>query len=207
MNVAARAPQTAYIKGHIDAFGQAVSASDFLHPMTRSPYSDYIDVDAFIDHNILNALTKNVDALRISAYFSKDRQGKLVAGPIWDFDRSLGTPYDARAKAPEEWKLMGSDGTDYFTQGFWRQLFRDPTFKARYKARFQALLAAEFSPAALDALVDSLAASVGDAAARNFKRWPESPPKDGTHQAEIAVLKDFLRRRVTFIQAQLASGF
>jgi hypothetical protein len=207
MKVAGRAPQVSYIRTDIDDFGLAVGARDFLHPTTHQPYSDYIDVDAFVDHNIINALTKNVDALRISAYFNKPRSAKLAAGPVWDFDRSLGTPYDPRAKAPEEWKLAGSDGTDYFNEGFWQQLFRDPAFKARYKSRFETLLATEFAPDKLDALIDSLVASVGDAAARDFARWPDSPPKDGSYQAEVSVLKDFLRRRVAFIKAQLASGF
>ena len=34
-------------------------------------------------------------ACALSAYFYKDRGGPLVAGPVWDFDRSSGTPHDA----------------------------------------------------------------------------------------------------------------
>jgi hypothetical protein len=205
MKTIERKPQLDYIRGFIDGFGQAVNAVDFKHPTSGQPYSSFIDVDAWIDHNIVMALTKNVDALRISAYFHKDRQGLLAAGPVWDFDRSLGTPYDGRAQNPEEWKQAGSDGTEYFSEGWWRSLFSDPAFKARYKQRFLALLSKEFSPAQLDAMVDELVGQVGPAAERNFQRWTQSQPRNGSYQAEITLLKDFLRRRVAFIQSQLAT--
>jgi hypothetical protein len=205
MALGARRAQVDFIRRYVDEFGQAANAADFKHPMTGRHYSELIDVDAWIDHNIVNALTKNVDALRISAYFHKDRLGLLAAGPIWDFDRSLGTPYDDRARNPEEWKLAGSDGTDYFNEGWWRQLFRDPAFKARYRDRFLRLLDQELSAAKLDEMVDGLTRQIGAAAQRNFARWPESQPRNGSYDAEVQLLKEFLRRRSTWIRAQLAT--
>ncbi len=207
MKLTTRKPQLDYIKSFLDGFGQALNATDFRNPSTGQHYSEYIDVDAFIDHDIINALTKNVDALRISTFFSKERDEPLAAGPVWDFDRSLGTPYEERARAPEEWKKAGSDGTDYLKEGWWGGLFRDPQFKARYRDRFKALLHNELSADNLDAMVDSLVAEVGAAAARNFERWSNSQPKDGSHAAEVAILKDFLRRRVRWLETQLDTAF
>lgn len=204
MALEVRRPQVDFIRRYVDEFGQAANAPDFRHPTSGRHYSEFIDVDAWIDHNIVNALTKNVDALRISAYFHKDRLGLLAAGPIWDFDRSLGTPYDERARDPEEWKRSGTDGTDYFEDGWWRLLFRDPAFKARYKDRFLRLLDQEFAPANLDRMVDTLVSRVGAAAPRNFARWPASPPTNGSYQAEVTLLKTFLRRRSAWIRTELA---
>jgi hypothetical protein len=206
MTVPERRPQLDFIRAFIDGFGQAASATDFRHPATGQPYSAFIDVDAWIDHNIINALTKNVDGLRISAYFHKERDGRLAAGPVWDFDRSLGTPYDPRASEPEEWNQTWN-AADYFNEGWWRLLFRDPDFKSRYRARFKALLNGEFSAGNLDRIVDGMAAEVGGAADRNFRRWTQFPPRDGSHAAEIALLKDFLRRRVSWIKTQLDTNF
>ena len=100
MALPARRPQFDFIRAFIDDFGQAASAADFSHPSTGQHYSAFIDVDAWIDHHIINALAKNVDGLRFSAYFHKERGGRLAAGPVWDFDRSFGTPYDPRAAEP-----------------------------------------------------------------------------------------------------------
>jgi hypothetical protein len=206
MRLPERRPQLDFIRAFIDGFGRAASAADFRHPSTGQHYSEFIDVDAWIDHNILNALTKNVDGLRFSAYFHKERSGRLAAGPVWDFDRSLGTLYDARAAEPEEWNQPWN-ATDYFNEGWWRLLFRDPDFRSRYRARFKALLNGEFSADNLDRIVEAMATEVGAAADRNFRRWTYFPPQDNSHAAEIALLKDFLRRRVAWIKAQLDTNF
>ena len=201
-----RRPQLDFIRAFIDGFGQAASAANFTHPSTGQHYSEFIDVDAWIDHHIINALTKNVDGLRFSAYFHKERGGRLTAGPVWDFDRSLGTPYDPRTSEPEEWNQTWN-ATDYFNEGWWRLLFRDPDFRSRYRTRFTALLNGEFSADRLDRIVDGMASAVGDAADRNFRRWTQLPPRDNSHAAEIALLKDFLRRRVAWIKAELDTKF
>jgi len=207
MMLAERTPQVDFIRTFIEGFGQAASAADFRHPSTGQHYSEFIDVDAWIDHHIINTLAKNVDGLRISAYFHKERGGKLAAGPLWDFDRSFGTPQDPRATDPEEWKLMWADGTDYFNEGWWRLLFRDPDFRSRYRERFKTLLNGELSADNIERIVDAMAAEVGDAAGRNFRRWTQTPPRDDSYAAEIALLKDFLRRRVAWIKIQLDTSF
>jgi hypothetical protein len=207
MQLADRRPQVEYIQAFIDGFGQAASAPNFRHPSTGQHYSEFIDVAAWIDHHILNVLGKNVDGLRYSAYFHKERGGRLVAGPLWDFDRSFGTPYDPRAAAPEEWRRTWSDATDYFTEGWWGLLFRDPDFTARYRERFKALLSGELSADNIDRVVDGMVAEVGEAANRNFERWPQTPPRDNAYAAEIALLKDFMRRRVGWLKLQLDANF
>lgn len=200
---AAQRSRVDYIQSYIDDFVQAASAPDHRHPASGRHYSELIDVDAWIDHHILNVLAKNVDALRISAYFSKDRAGRLVAGPIWDFDRSLGTPHDERAQAPAEWRRAGSNATDYFTEGWWRFLFEDPAFEARYRDRFLALLETELAPAELRRVLAGLVSQVGAAAERNFARWPDSPPRGGSYAVEVALLEDFLLERSAWIHEQL----
>ncbi len=50
-------------------------------------YKNLVDIDSFIDWWIVNELTFNRDAaIPGSFYMYKDREGKLFAGPIWDFD-------------------------------------------------------------------------------------------------------------------------
>src|SRR5687768_14086932 len=206
MSLPERRPQLDFIRAFIDGFGLAASAADFTHPSTGQHYSEFIDVDAWIDHHIVNVLTKNVDGLRFSAYFHKERGGRLAAGPVWDFDRSLGTPNDPRTAEPEEWN-PSFNATDYFNEGWWRLLFRDPDFRSRYRTRFKALLDGELAPANLDRIVDGMASAVGAAADRNFRRWTQLPPRDNSHAAEIALLKDFLHRRVAWIKTQLDTNF
>ena len=74
-------------------------------------------------------------------------------------------------------------------------------------ARFKALVHGEFSADNLDRIVDGMVARVGDAADRNLRRWTQFGRQDDSHAAEIALLKDFLRRRVAWITVQLDTNF
>ncbi len=82
------------------------------------------------------------------------------------------------------------------------RLFEDAPFKARYKARFLSLLDSTLSPEELADLVDELASQVGAAAQRDYDRWG-LPPESGTHEAEIAILRNFLVERAAWIQDEL----
>jgi hypothetical protein len=70
-----------------------------------------------------------------------------------------------------------------------------------------ALLNGELSADNLDRIVDGMAAQVGGAADRNFRRWTQTPPLDNSHATEIALVKDFLRRRVAWLKTQLDTNF
>src|SRR5262249_15860106 len=96
-----RAPQYQYITGYLDTLYSVLNSPTSADPTNGHP--KYIDVDAAIDHHILNVLAFNVDALRLSGYFYKPRQGKLTFGPLWDFDRALGST-DGRDANPRIWR-------------------------------------------------------------------------------------------------------
>lgn len=50
---------------------------------------EYADVDSFVDHYIINEIVKDVDFATSSLYFYV-KNGKIYAGPVWDFDLSMG---------------------------------------------------------------------------------------------------------------------
>lgn len=72
-----------YINNYMNAADQA---------MTRGyGYEDYIDLDSWIDWFIVMELTNNTDsALCRSTYLYKRADGKLMIGPVWDFDMAFG---------------------------------------------------------------------------------------------------------------------
>ena len=62
-------------------------------------FSDLVDEDSFIDYFLVNELMLNLDNIWKSFYFYKTTNGKVIFGPLWDFDLSLtdvwtGMPYD-----------------------------------------------------------------------------------------------------------------
>ncbi len=204
---ASRTAFSGYLRTYMQEFIDAVRAPDFKHPGNGKPYTDYIDVPAFIDHSLLNGVFKNVDSQRLSAYFYKERGGKVSAGPIWDVDLSSGTRYDDQFGAgqrpvnPREWK--SGDGTDTVRYAFWGRLYADPVYQAAYKARFAELVTGPFSVAHIHELIDKFAAEVREAQARHFARWTEYPPNGGAHANEIRILKDWFAARIPWMTGEL----
>ena len=63
----------------------------------------------------------------------------------------------------------------------------------------------ELSVASLHGRVDELAGELGEAAERNFERWPDYPPRGGSLESEVQLLKDWLEARHRWISACLSS--
>ncbi len=199
--------QDQYLRFFLDDFAAALSADDFTHPEDGTHYSEYIDRAAWIDHHILNTFAKNPDAFRLSGYLHKDREGPLVAGPLWDFDRTMGCAEDWRPYDPTWWdpSNLTSDTTFLFDHGFWRGLFRDPEFQQAYWARWSELLDDELSPERVRARVELMATQLEEAAERNFARWPDYPPRGGSYRAEVDLLLEWLEIRNAWISACVAT--
>jgi len=159
-----RAAQQTYLANYINEFAAALNSGDYTNPTTGLHYSEYIDVQSWVEHHLLNELAFNVDAFRLSSYFYKPQGGKIVAGPIWDFDRSMESG-DGRDDNPNAWYQSGSPP-------WWNRIFTDPEFRQMYIDTYTRWRQDEFSTANINATIDRLANEIGDeAAARNFSRW------------------------------------
>ena len=197
--------QRDYVKNFVQGFDDALTANVASGWRNRT-HLDSIDRASWVDHHILNVLAMNVDGLARSTYLTKDREGRLNAGPVWDFDRALGGG-DPRSQNYEVW--MGDNGaTDYWTYGWWGLLAQDPEFLQAWVDRWQLLRRTELSAPSLGALVDTLAGQIGPAAAaRDAARWPDNAPRfAGGWQGEVDALKAWLARRATWIDTHFAAA-
>ena len=188
--------QDEYLQNLLDELGIALVSPGFTHPVSGRHYEEIIDVDAWIDHHILNILPKNPDAFRLSGYFHKDRDGLLIAGPVWDFDRTMGCNSDSRCDQPTWWDAQNitPDCTFMFDHGFWGGLFDDPVFVERYYDRLEELLTGQLSMENINIVIDDMQSSLIEAAPRNFIVWSAYPP-DGSFDAEVQHLRDWLSTR------------
>ena len=193
-------PQAAWIKNYLDSFAAALNGANFRDPVLG--YAPYVDQASWIDHHILNVLPMNVDALRLSTYFYKARGKPIEYGPIWDFDRSMGST-DSRDDNPYAWNGTG-DSSIYFTYDarypWWSRLFADDDFMQLWKDRWFRFRQGPLSTANMHAVIDRFHAVIEEAATRNFTRWPLIRPNQ--FLAQINVLKTWLAQRAGWIDSQ-----
>jgi hypothetical protein len=193
INTPQRAGQRAHLAGALDALAGALYGPGYRDP--RLGYAAHLDVAAAVDHHVLSTFFYNVDALRLSTFLHKPRGGLVTWGPLWDFDRALGST-DGRDLNPRGWNSSG--GTDFFHYPWWDRMFTDPDFWQRWIDRWQELRDTTFSRTNLFALVDALNAEIAEAVPRDFQRWGQ-PKRGGSQAGEIAWLKHWLTNRADFI--------
>jgi hypothetical protein len=205
-----RAPQGRYIQDYMNAFWAALNAYNYTSPDLG--YAAYIDVDSWIDYHILNVVAFNVDALVLSTYFYKPRQGKIFFGPIWDFDRSQGST-DGRDFNPFCWFDADEEYGAQFYQTWWGQMFTDIAFWQKWIDRYEDLRTGLLSTNHIYAEIDALVAQVRQEQPREAARWPGfTTPRSGTvsvsgysydfpgtYQGEVDFLKQWYRDRLHFM--------
>ena len=163
--------QRSYIRNFVNDFEDLLYSPDYQDPVNG--YASVLDVDAFIDHWILQEVTRNGDSFWSSTFFTKDRgEDLLVFGPMWDFDRSMGSPVTPREQPPEGWYARD--------HGPWvRRLFHDPAFVDRVHQRWDELLPdLQAIPAELEALASALGPSIDNDEARwDYELGPSDTPE------------------------------
>lgn len=86
--------QVKYISGYWQEMEDALYSETGYNDLDKH-YTDYIDIVSWAKQYLIQEWTSNWDAGLTSNYFYKDVDGKLFAGPVWDFDSALGN-YEGR---------------------------------------------------------------------------------------------------------------
>ncbi len=197
------ADQKNYIQGYIHDFETALITDDFTSE--GRTYTNYIDLDSFVDFFIINEITGNVDGYRLSTYLHKDRGQKLKMGPIWD----LNIGYNKQGRVPyDDWianynRYVSQDA--WMVPFWWPRLLEDPIFKAALKSRWQTLRAGTLSTAQVLGLVNGTAAYLQDNGAieRNYQKWVGIPVD---YPLAVSELSSYLENRLQWMD-QTIGGF
>jgi len=161
-----------YIQSYVTEAEYAMVSANHTSPSGQH-YSDLIDVTSFADMFIIQELSKNVDAYRLSTYFYKDRGEKMVAGPVWDLDRTYGNQL-FNMDTTMGWIYNDRSVPDLESiPQYWGTLLKDPKFTAKLKTRWTELRKGPLSENTVVGRIiqyrDLLQAN--GAAYRDYNRW------------------------------------
>lgn len=213
-------PQRAFITSWMRDFEIAMYLPSFNDPVAG--YPGRLDVGAFVDFVLLNEFSRNVDGFRLSCFMYKDREskgGKLVMGPVWDFNFAFGNADYHGAWRPEGFHLQYMSDSAEFRTGdpyqppfWWKKIFMDPLLAGQLGERWVSLRRDRLSSSRIESVIDSISSLLGEAQQRNFVRWPilgkyiwPNPYVGKTYQEEISYLKTWIGRRVAWLDQQWVS--
>ena len=167
--------QFSYIQSYVDTVEQVIQSDYFADP--ERGYARYIDVPSFVDYFIHTELSLNADGYKRSAYFYKEKLhadgtgGKLVAGPVWDYNLAYGNANFANADNIEAWNFEGASNNP--TPALWQRLLQDPAFRKAVKTRYQKLRKNVLSNKSINAYIDRHAELLKPCIAHHFETYPE----------------------------------
>ena len=206
--------QIEYCREYFDDMERSIQDGDFSAGGHRA-YEDYIDVESFVNHYIIQEFCKPVDVLRKSTFLTKTRGGKLAFCHVWDFDLALGNCSYLHADpgaedGPEGWWVKTIAPWRMKT-GWYLRLFEDPKFCEAVKVRWNEV---KGELETLPDYIDGLLALHRESFDRNFERWPiigtnvwpNSWPEEQlptSYDEEVALLKDFCVRRLQWLDTNI----
>jgi hypothetical protein len=155
----------------------------------------------------MTEIGRNIDGYSFSFFFHKDRNGKLKAGPLWDWDLGFGNCRFYDGHRLDGWQFEKVAGLGY---EWYKRLFEAPDFLQRYIDRWAELRTNVLATFNIHARIDQLTAQLtSDAIARNYKRWPTlgeyvfpNAFTGKTYQEEAVWLKGWIGGRLAWIETQ-----
>jgi subtilisin-like proprotein convertase family protein len=205
-------PQQNYIKSVLDSFETVMNSASFADPVNG--YSRFIDENTFIDYLIINELSKNVDAYKLSAYLYKDnvmKGGKLKMGPTWDYDIAWHNCNFGNAFSELYWQYDQPNSV-YPIPTWWKTLMKDPSFKDKLYCRYHTLRKQTLSNNEMYSYIDESVHLLKEAHERNFRQFPiigayiypnPQQQQGATYEKEIQHLKDWIAKRAAWLDANV----
>ena len=194
--------QKEYIQNYIHGFETALLTDDFS--TEERSYTDFIVLDSFLDYFILNELTGNIDAYRLSTYMHKEKSEPLKMGPVWD----LNIGYDRQYRVPNtDWIAnYNNHVTDdtWMVPFWWPRLLEDPQFQVELQARWIELRSNILSNASVLGLVSETSEFLitNGGIDRNYKKWTGV---DVDYNNAVSELESYLEARLSWMDLTIGS--
>ncbi len=209
--------QKSYLRNYVNNFEWALYSTGYTNP--DNGYRNFIDVESFIDYFIVNEIARNNDGFKKSRYFHKDRNGKIAAGPVWDFDwawKNINECYIFKATDGSGWAYKVNDCNPWVKSPGWMvRLFYDSTFKNQTNCRYFEARSTTLSDERLFSMIDSVASVVQNAQERHFQRWqilgknvgaPEVGDQPLTYEGEVVKLKEWITIRLNWLDENMVGS-
>ena len=179
----------------------AILAEDGIDPVSGLGWQQMIDLDSWVKKYLVEEVFANGDACYISQFFYCSGDNVIYAGPVWDYDRTMGLS--------SVWQLKHANAmignrlhvVDGYDTPWFHELYQKPEFYECMKA----LYAEVFVPLLedlIDTKLSSYQALLDQPVRMDGIRWGyEADPA-----AEFAYMADYLQRRMAFLDCIWLKG-
>ena len=202
----ANTPEFTYAKRYVLAAEKAIMEDD--------GWEELIDLDSWVDWFIATELTFNTEsAFYRSCYLWKRAGGRLMLGPVWDFDMAFGNHW-GDVRGYEAWCTTEST-YEYISENWMNYLIGYDSFKSAVKERWN-----EKKDDLLDtamSAINTYSTKLGISQVQNFILWDEietpinfsfaSAYRFPTYEAQVEYLRKFITDRWNYMDNRINEEF
>jgi|GEM_PF-2266007 len=205
--------QMSYIIGRFEEIENALADDTLLE---RN-----VDWDSFAGKYLMEEFSKNLDAMYSSQNFYCEAQGakggtlhepgRLYAGPVWDYDKTLGNPlieHNRPVNFQEPWGIYAASAQK--NANWWHDLMGNAFFQGKVRA----FLEQTFNGSAekmIESGLDDLKTMLRASASLDYIRWdPFEHAKyeepfvfDADYEREVETIRSFMAERLHFLDKVL----
>jgi len=182
------------IQQHLQAVENAILSADGIDSQTGKSWQELIDLDSWVKKYLLEEILGNYDAGSVSQYFyfsGENPEGKLYAGPIWDYDNTLGN-YEWQTMNPQA-LLAGRPHITADTDTPWYYaLYQKEAFSKRVKELYKTVARPRMDQLLDDLLIQQETLTSADQC--NSLRWSR-----GDTAEKSTIMLTFLKDRMAFL--------
>ena len=202
--------QSRYVRDFFNAMEADVYGSHFAHP--DNGWRRLLDAETFLKHFLIGELSGNTDTYWSVYQYKKRGENKVYTGPVWDFDIAFDNDYRTYPLNNKSEFVCFSGGSVAGDMGTFvrRIVLQDPNTMTELKSHWQAGRHHHITAEDLCQWIDSMALVMDRAQQLNFMRWDilrrqehMNPVARGTYAAEVAYLKDYITKRVEWMDRRL----
>ena len=193
-----------YIATFYNSVEAAITSDDGYNPETNKHYSEYIDTESFALVYLINELLLNQDGGLSSSFLYKDSDSidsKLYAGPIWDFDRSIGNTInsDLELIMPNELFVNVKHGKTTWSHslGIFYYLCKHEDFQEIVKKLYYQKISPSCHKYIESGTIDSLVDCLSEDADRDSRLYGTRRNLD--YHSVTGKTLDFLQKRLAFL--------
>lgn len=176
----------------------AILAEDGIDPVTGKSWQELIDQDSWAMDYLMGEIFGNVDAGTISTYFYRngdDPTGKIYAGPVWDYDLSMGSSgtwqtQTVQAFFGDKAHIWSQEDTTWYYG-----LNRKPEFQNRVRELYEEVCRPMVQQL-LDSGLEAYTAQITQSAALDQRRWGTVSAQEETEN-----IRRYLTERLSFLDS------
>ena len=160
-------------------------------------YKNYVDIDSVAKKFLIDTIALDVDGMNMSMFFYKERGDDILyAGPVWDFDKAMGTRITDYTKTVE---------SSFDAMNMWyTSLYSDSEFYQTLLIYYQQMLPYMeiLLDEGIDNYVDKISASIAmDSILMRKYGTPNSTISYTQYDNYIRYLKYFLANRLNYLNS------